>query len=147
MFSWYKYLIVSLFFSHLGFWSGSLFLIAPFPDVCLLVLFSLPFYYLLWRPNMCAGDIKDVVSHFLCKSSTNTCVSPPSCHWGSNPGLVILCWKMLSKFAYRCRIFYVATCHRNRTEWHAVSPSPSYCMKCNFQFFFYSPFMLKLIKS
>ena len=40
MFSWYKYLIVSLFFfSHLGFWSGSLFLIAPFPDLCLLVLF------------------------------------------------------------------------------------------------------------
>ena len=41
MFSWYKYLIVSLVFSHLGFWSGSLFLIAPFPDLCLLVLFYL----------------------------------------------------------------------------------------------------------
>ena len=40
MFSWYKYLIVCLVFSHLGFWSGSLFLIAPFPDLCLLVLFS-----------------------------------------------------------------------------------------------------------
>ena len=38
MFSWYKYLIVSLVFSHFGFWSGSLFLIAPFPDLCLLVL-------------------------------------------------------------------------------------------------------------
>ena len=25
------------FFSHLGFWSGNLFLIAPFPDLCLLV--------------------------------------------------------------------------------------------------------------
>ena len=37
--SWYKYLIVSLFFSHLGFWSGNLFLIAPFPDLCLLVPF------------------------------------------------------------------------------------------------------------
>ena len=35
--SWYKYLIVSLLFSHLGFWSGDLFLIAPFPDLCLLV--------------------------------------------------------------------------------------------------------------
>ena len=35
--SWYKYLIVSLVFSHLGFWSGSLFLIVPFPDLCLLV--------------------------------------------------------------------------------------------------------------
>ena len=41
MFSWYKYLIVSLVFSHFGFWSGSLFLIAPFPDLCLLVLFQL----------------------------------------------------------------------------------------------------------
>ena len=40
MFSWYKYLIVSLVFSHLGFWSGSLFLIAPFPDLCLRVLFK-----------------------------------------------------------------------------------------------------------
>ena len=44
--SWYKYLIVSLVFSHLGFWSGNLFLIAPFPDLCLLV----PFYLeLLWE--------------------------------------------------------------------------------------------------
>ena len=39
--SWYKYLIVSLVFSHLGFWSGNLFLIVPFPDLCLLV----PFHY------------------------------------------------------------------------------------------------------
>ena len=37
--SWYKYLIVSLVFSHLGFWSGNLFLLAPFPDLCLLVPF------------------------------------------------------------------------------------------------------------
>ena len=40
--SWYKYLIVSLVFSHLGFWSGNLFLSAPFPDLCLLV----PFHYI-----------------------------------------------------------------------------------------------------
>ena len=40
--SWYKCLIVSLVFSHLGFWSGNLFLIAHFPDLCLLV----PFYTL-----------------------------------------------------------------------------------------------------
>ena len=45
MFSWYKYLIVNLFFffvlffSYLGFWSGNVFLIAPFPDRCLLVHF------------------------------------------------------------------------------------------------------------
>ena len=46
MFSLYKYLIVSLVFSHLGFWSGNLFLIAPFPDLCLLVPFCLIFAYL-----------------------------------------------------------------------------------------------------
>ena len=40
MFHGIKYLIVSLVFSHLGFWSGNLFLIVPFPDLCLLV----PFY-------------------------------------------------------------------------------------------------------
>ena len=40
--SWYKYLIVSLVFSHLGFWSGNLFLIAPFPDLCLLVPLHIP---------------------------------------------------------------------------------------------------------
>ena len=50
MFSWYKYLIVIfffffflfffIFFFFFGFWSGTLFLIAPFPDLCLLV----PFY-------------------------------------------------------------------------------------------------------
>ena len=38
--SWYKYLIVGLVCPHLGFWSGNLFLIAPFPYLCLLV----PFY-------------------------------------------------------------------------------------------------------
>ena len=31
MCSWYKYLIVNLVFSHLGFWSRNLFPIAPFP--------------------------------------------------------------------------------------------------------------------
>ena len=37
--SCYKYQIVNLVFSHIGFWSGNLFLIAPFPDLCLLVPF------------------------------------------------------------------------------------------------------------
>ena len=37
MFSNCKYLIVNLVFPHLGFWSGNFFLIAPFPDYCLLV--------------------------------------------------------------------------------------------------------------
>ena len=40
MFHGIKCLIVSSVFSHLGFWSGNLFLIAPFPDLCLLVPFS-----------------------------------------------------------------------------------------------------------
>ena len=56
--SWY------LFFSHLGFWSGNLFLIAPFPDLCLLV----PFFtssdqsrYTLWScQNVC-----DALSYLL----------------------------------------------------------------------------------
>ena len=38
-------LIVSLVFSHLGFWSGNLFLIAPFPDLCLLVP---PYCFMSW---------------------------------------------------------------------------------------------------
>ena len=38
MFSRFQYLIVGLGFS-LGFWSGNRFLIAPFPDLCLLVPF------------------------------------------------------------------------------------------------------------
>ena len=41
MFSWYKYLIVSFGFSHLDFLSGNLFLIAHFPDRCLLVPFHI----------------------------------------------------------------------------------------------------------
>ena len=35
-FSKYKCLIVNSVISHLGFWSGNFFLIAPFPDHCLL---------------------------------------------------------------------------------------------------------------
>ena len=37
--SWYKYLIVGLVFSHLGFWSGNLFLIAIFLIFAYLYLF------------------------------------------------------------------------------------------------------------
>ena len=47
IFSLYKYLIVSLVFSYLGFWIGNLFLIAPFPDLCLLVPFYLSFNKLI----------------------------------------------------------------------------------------------------
>ena len=44
MFSRYKYLIVNLVFSHLGFWNGNLFLIAHFSDICLLIPFSVYAY-------------------------------------------------------------------------------------------------------
>ena len=37
IFPWFKYLSVNLVFHTLGFWSGHFFLIAPFPDHCLLV--------------------------------------------------------------------------------------------------------------
>ena len=58
MFSLYKYLIVSLVFSHLSFWSGSLLLIAPFPDLCLLVPFS-PYNWLISRKLcFCADTLK-----------------------------------------------------------------------------------------
>ena len=47
--SWYKYLTVSLVFPHLGFWSGNLFLIAPFPDLCLLAPFLCVFLCAILR--------------------------------------------------------------------------------------------------
>ena len=53
--SWYKYLIVSLVFSHLGFWSGNLFLIAPFPDLCLLVPFFNVFEYSVLKGACTSG--------------------------------------------------------------------------------------------
>ena len=60
MFSWHKYLIVSLVFSHLGFWSRNLFLIAPFPDLCLLV----PFHVSKYRKpkDIPTKDFKDYVN-------------------------------------------------------------------------------------
>ena len=64
MFSWYKYLIVSLVFSHLGFWSGNLFLIAPFPDLCLLV----PFYS---SNQYFSGYINESVSHYINESMSH----------------------------------------------------------------------------
>ena len=45
---WYTCLIVALVFSHLGFWSGNLSLIAPFPDLCLLVPFCACMYICLF---------------------------------------------------------------------------------------------------
>ena len=50
--SLYKYLIVSLVFSHLGFWSGNLFLIAPFSDLCLLVHFFIGLWMTSFIPRI-----------------------------------------------------------------------------------------------
>ena len=79
--SWYKCLIVSLVFSHLGFWSGNLFLIAPFPDLCLLVPFQV-----LSTPDM---------------HSVNQSV--PAVH-GSNKTRVHLLFYM--RHAYRSFLFF-----------------------------------------
>ena len=43
-------------FSHLGFWSGNLFLIAPFPDLCLLV----PLCVTFWRECLFDDDRTNV---------------------------------------------------------------------------------------
>ena len=67
MFSWYKYLIVSLVFSHLGFWSGNLFLIAPFPDLCLLV----PFYIRVIVVVPCGGPKKSPRTSIECSDFSN----------------------------------------------------------------------------
>ena len=42
IFSWYQLLIDRLFFPISDFWSGNLFLIAPFPDLFLIVPFNVP---------------------------------------------------------------------------------------------------------
>ena len=76
--SWYKYLIVSLVFSHLGFWSGNLFLIAPFPDLCLLVPFDTrrinwffePVCLSLQENIVCCGSTKDKGSQRMAEDST-----------------------------------------------------------------------------
>ena len=59
--SWYKCLLVSLFFSHLGFWSGNLFLIAPFPDLCLLVPFQIMLYHMYLSDPICSLDISGLL--------------------------------------------------------------------------------------
>ena len=42
-------MIVSLFLFRLGFWSGNLFLIAPFPVRCLLVPFSSVLFLIIYQ--------------------------------------------------------------------------------------------------
>ena len=45
-----------MLFPHLGFWSGNLFLIAPFPDLCLLVPFNSTSRYL--------DDLLNIDNHY-----------------------------------------------------------------------------------
>ena len=66
--SWYKCLIVSLVFSHLGFWSGNLFLVALFPDLCLLV----PFYTLNTFNSIFNSIPIGLTAYQLLASSKNT---------------------------------------------------------------------------
>ena len=60
-------MIVNLVFSHLGFWSGNLFLIAAFPDRCLLAPF--PTMYLL--PKLHKRPYKAIFS-----ANSSYCVQP-----------------------------------------------------------------------
>ena len=60
-----KYLIFNLVFSTLVFWSGNFFLIAPFPDLCLLVLFPICCSLVL-RIKGCALVMKIFVCLFVC---------------------------------------------------------------------------------
>ena len=80
--SWYKYLIVSLVFSHLGFWSGNLFLIVPFPDLCLLVPsyvapldITIIIKYCVRFAISCVNRITKVT--FLPNTNYNTCTGFP----------------------------------------------------------------------
>ena len=63
MFSWYKYLIVNLVFSHLGFGNGDLFLISHFPDRCLLVPFCIVFAIAAFGVMLCGGPKSFHVYH------------------------------------------------------------------------------------
>ena len=99
--SWYKYLIVSLVFSHLGFWSGNLFLIAPFPDLCLL----LPFF----------GRMLHRVRLGSCKTGLSPPVTLCSCQHQGDTSVVVLfvlclgvylfffflyCWRLMYVFIF-----------------------------------------------
>ena len=85
--SWYKYLIVSLVFSHLGFWSGNLFLIAPFPDLCLLVPF-----HCMWRKEVILQEFKDASMIHLYKRKGN----PQVCDNHRDISLLCIAGKILA---------------------------------------------------
>ena len=86
--SWYGYLTVSLGFSHLGFWSGNLFLIAPFPDLCLLVPF-----HCMWRKEAIPEEFKDASIIHLYKRKGN----PQVCDNHRGISLLSIAGKILAK--------------------------------------------------
>ena len=99
MCSWYKYLIVNLVFSQLGFWSGNLFLIVPFPDVCLLVPFYLVLFYAEFGSN-CTDhclllSFLSSIAHFSEKEiiclQLSRCMGKPTLCIGEKKGAVQLC--------------------------------------------------------
>ena len=89
--SWYKYLIVSLVFSHLGFWSGNLFLIAPFPDLCLLV----PFFQKLSNISL---SIRSTCESFAAEEETAEVFWEGTSTGHMTPGYVYLTKYFFSEF-------------------------------------------------
>ena len=85
--SWYKYLIVGLVFSHLGFWSGNLFLIAPFPDLCLLV----PFYNFRSTNNFCILQGQVIVMVIIFQALKYDIGSNTVCYFGFLKKLSAIC--------------------------------------------------------
>ena len=85
IYSKYKRLIVNSVFSQLGFWSGNFFLIASFPDHCLLVHF--PFKWKLYTYEGCSiNSRKHLVMSLFRKLAEFNCVSPlDSWHEGIEP--------------------------------------------------------------
>ena len=82
--SWYKYLIVGLVFSHLGFWSGNLFLIAPFPDLCLLV----PFFEVVVVFVHAIIVVWAALPLTFCVIFQNVITHKPRFKWINNPKLI-----------------------------------------------------------
>ena len=72
MFSWYKYLSVILAFSHpLVFGVGISFLIVPFPDLCLLVLFPPASSYTVYISTHCFLRVSGHDADFNIRNTSN----------------------------------------------------------------------------
>ena len=87
MFSWYKYLIVNLVFPISVFGVGIFFLIAPFPDLCLLVNVKQQYIHLC---SFCICDTDKsyvhVSRHSISKAvSVQKLIKPISLPWEKKP--------------------------------------------------------------